>query len=104
MGGTLGTFFCHTAHESWGFTPTAVKTCQGNWNRIGGKGCDRGKGLGELTTYDMVGEEICQDIRIMVVKSTKIEMKCGTCNHTFFKLDIISIIVIFLVNKKKWEL
>lgn len=84
MGGTLGTFFCRTAHESWGFTPTAVKTCQGNWNRIGGKGCDRGKGLGELTTYDMVGEEICQDIRIMVVKSTKDRNEMWNCNYTFF--------------------
>lgn len=26
---------------------------------------------------DVVGEEICQKIRITVVKSTKIEMKCA---------------------------
>lgn len=29
------------------------------------------------TNYDMVGEEICQEIRRTVVKSTKIEMKYG---------------------------
>lgn len=41
-----------------------------------------GKGMWERERFgradsDVVREEICQKIRITVVKSTKIEMKCG---------------------------
>lgn len=48
-----------------------VKTCQGNLNIIWEKGYG-GRRIG----CGMVGEEVFQEIRITIVKSIKIEMKC----------------------------